>query len=219
MTSHSESPLELLEPARLIPLITIDHVEDAIPLASLFVEAGLPALEIALRTKAAPNAIREIVKNVPQAVVGAGNVMTPHDLRIARECGARFALSPGSSDALLDAAAKANNFPFVPGIATATELMAVISKGFHVVKFFPGATMGGPATLRAMGSAFPHVKFCPTGGTSADDLDDWLAQPNVIAVGGAWLAPPEEIRRKAWDVIGKRARAAVSTYLARRSEA
>ena len=126
-------------------------------------------------------------------------------------------MSPGSSTPLLDAAAKMNSFPFVPGIATATELMTVIAKGFHVVKFFPGATMGGPATLRAMGSAFPHVRFFPTGGTSSDDLDDWLAQPNVIAVGGAWLAPPEEIRKQEWDKIGQRAKAAVTRYLARRA--
>jgi 2-dehydro-3-deoxyphosphogluconate aldolase/(4S)-4-hydroxy-2-oxoglutarate aldolase len=215
MTSHSETPLAILEPARLIPLLTIERIEDAVPLARTLVEAGLPTLEIALRTKVAPNAIRQILRDVPGAVPGAGNVMTPHDLALARDTGARFALSPGSTPALLDAAA-AQDLPFVPGIATASELMNVISAGFHVVKFFPGATLGGAATLRAMAAPFPRVKFCPTGGTSEDDLEEWLAQPNVIAVGGAWLAPIDEIRQQQWDRIGARARAAVQKYLARR---
>ncbi len=215
MTSHSETPLAILEPARLIPLLTIERIEDAAPLAKTLVDAGLPVLEIALRTKVAPNAIRQILRDVPGAIPGAGNVMTPHDLALARDTGARFALSPGSTAALLEAAA-AQDLPFVPGIATATELMNVMSAGFHVVKFFPGATLGGAATLRAMAAPFPRVKFCPTGGTSEDDLEEWLAQPNVIAVGGAWLAPLDEIRNKQWDRIGARARAAVSKYLARR---
>jgi 2-dehydro-3-deoxyphosphogluconate aldolase/(4S)-4-hydroxy-2-oxoglutarate aldolase len=217
MTSHSESPLGLLGPARLIPLIAIDRLEDAVPLARTLVEAGLPTIEVALRTKVAPMAIREIRAKVPQAVLGAGNVMTSHDLHIARDSGARFALSPGATEGLLDAAAAMNDFPFVPGIATASELMRVMSKGFHVVKFFPGAAMGGPEAVRAMGSAFPHVRFCPTGGTSEHDLEDWLAQPNVVAVGGSWLAPADEIARKDWAAIGRRASYAVAKYLAKRA--
>ena len=216
MTSHSETPLAILEPARLIPLLTIERLEDAVPLASTFVKAGLPVLEIALRTKAAPNAIRQILKDVPGAIPGAGNVMTPLDLALARDVGAKFALSPGSTPGLLDAAA-AQDMPFVPGIATASDLMFVMSKGFHVVKFFPGATLGGAATLRAMAAPFPRARFCPTGGTSEDDLEDWLSQPNVIAVGGQWLAPPDEIRAKQWDRIGARADAAVRKYLAKRA--
>ena len=216
MTSHSETPLAILEPARLIPLLTIERLEDAVPLASTLVKAGLPTLEIALRTKVAPQAIRQILKEVPGVIAGAGNIMTPHDLALARDTGATFALSPGSTPALLDAAA-GQDLPFVPGIATASELMFVLSKGFHVVKFFPGATLGGAATLRAMAAPFPRVKFCPTGGTSEDDLEDWLSQPNVIAVGGAWLAPLDEIRAKQWDRIGARAAAAVKKYLAKRA--
>lgn len=216
MTSHSETPLAILEPARLIPLLTIERVEDAVPLAKTLVEAGLPVLEIALRTKVAPNAIRAILREVPGAVPGAGNVMTPHDLALARDTGARFALSPGSTAALLEAAA-AQDMPFVPGVATASEIMNVLSAGFHVLKFFPGASLGGAEALRAMSAPFPRVKFCPTGGTSEADLEDWLAQPNVIAVGGAWLAPIDEIRQKQWDRIGARARAAVQKYLAKRA--
>ena len=140
--------------------------------------------------------------------------MTPHDLQLAREAGARFAFSPGSTPQLLEAAAAMTDFPFVPGIATASELMMAMSAGFHVVKFFPGATMGGAATLRAMGSAFPHARFVPTGGTTEDDLAEWLAQPNVIAVGGSWLAPKEEIARQEWDEISARAKAAVARHRA-----
>ena len=128
-----------------------------------------------------------------------------------------FALSPGGTEALLDEAAAMDDFPFVPGIATASELMKTINKGFHVVKFFPGATMGGPATLRALTSAFPHARFMPTGGVAEEDLDDWLAQPNVVAVGGAWLAPREDIARRDWDAIRRRAESAVARHAAIRA--
>jgi 2-dehydro-3-deoxyphosphogluconate aldolase/(4S)-4-hydroxy-2-oxoglutarate aldolase len=215
MTSPSETPLALLRPARLIPLLTIERVEDATPLARTLVEAGLSTMEIALRTKAAPQAIRAIVREVSGAVIAAGNVMTPHDLALARDCGARFALSPGATDALLDAAAT-QDLPFVPGVATASELMKVLSKGFHVVKFFPAVALGGAEALRAMGAAFPNVRFCPTGGTSEADYEQWLALPNVIAVGGSWLAPPEEIAARDWAMIGKRAQLAVAKFIARR---
>jgi 2-dehydro-3-deoxyphosphogluconate aldolase/(4S)-4-hydroxy-2-oxoglutarate aldolase len=217
MTSHSEAPLALLEPARLIPLIQIDRVEDAVPLARAFVEAGLPTMEIALRTKAAPAAIRAILEKVPGAIPIAGNVMTAHDLQIARSSGARMAVSPGATDELLDAAA-AQDLAFVPGIATPSELMHVLSKGFHVVKFFPAVPFGGSATLRAMAAPFPRAKFYPTGGTSEADFDDWLALENVVAVGGSWLAPREDIERRDWDHIGRRARYLVSKYSAKKAK-
>jgi 2-dehydro-3-deoxyphosphogluconate aldolase/(4S)-4-hydroxy-2-oxoglutarate aldolase len=202
-------------PARLIPLLQIDHVEDAVPMARAFVDAGLNTMEIALRTKAAPDAIGRILKEVPGAVPLAGNVMTAHDLAIARHAGAKMAVSPGSSLELLDAAA-AQDLPFVPGIATPTELMHVISKGFHVVKFFPAVPMGGSGTLRAMAGPFPRVRFYPTGGTSEAEYDEWLRLPQVVAVGGAWLAPLDEIRRKDWELMGKRARYLVGKFVARR---
>jgi 2-dehydro-3-deoxyphosphogluconate aldolase/(4S)-4-hydroxy-2-oxoglutarate aldolase len=213
--SQSETPLALLGPARLVPLLTIERVEDATPLARTLVEAGLNTMEIALRTKAAPQAIRTIVREVPAAVVGAGNVMTPHDLALARDCGARLALSPGATEALLDAAA-AQDLPFVPGVATASELMVALSKGFHVVKFFPAVALGGAEALRAMGAAFPRARFCPAGGTSEAEYEQWLALPNVIAVGGSWLAPREEIAARDWSMIGKRAALAVAKFVAHR---
>ena len=216
MTSPSEAPLDLLAPARLVPLLQINDLEDAVPLARTFVEAGLQVIEIALRTKVAPDAIRIIRQEVHGAVPIAGNIMTAHDLSIARRAGARMAVSPGSSDELLRAAAD-QDLPFMPGIATPTELMHVISKGFHVVKFFPAVPFGGSATLRAMAAPFPKVRFYPTGGTSELEFADWIALQNVVAVGGAWLAPLEEIRRKDWEHIGRRARYMVSQFNGKRS--
>jgi 2-dehydro-3-deoxyphosphogluconate aldolase/(4S)-4-hydroxy-2-oxoglutarate aldolase len=216
MLSQSETPLALLGPARLVPLLTIERLDDAVPLARVLVEAGLNTLEIALRTKSAPQAIRAIAREVSGAIVGAGNVMTPHDLALAKDCGARIAFSPGATEALLDAAA-AQDLPFVPGVATASELMTVLSKGFHVVKFFPAVALGGAEALRAIGSAFPHARFCPTGGTSEAEYEQWLALPNVIAVGGSWLAPKEEIAARDWAMIGKRAQLAVAKFVARRA--
>ena len=154
MLSQSERPLALLAAARLIPLLTIERVEDAVPLAKALVDGGLATMEIALRTPAAPHAIRQIVRHVPAAIPAAGNVMTPRDLALAQEVGAHFALSPGSSPALLDAAA-AGSLPFVPGIATPTELMQVMSKGFHVVKYFPSVPFGGPAASTVARSGSP----------------------------------------------------------------
>ncbi len=215
MTSLSEAPLKILEPARLVPLVQIEDAADAVPMASAFVEAGLPTLEIALRTRAAPEAIRRILTEVPEAVPIAGNVMTEHDLAIAKSAGARMIVSPGSSPKLLDAAADQET-PFVPGIATPSELMHVIAKGFHVVKFFPAVPFGGSGALRAMAAPFPRVKFYPTGGTSEQDYDDWLSLPNVVAVGGAWLAPLEEIERKDWAMLATRARYLVAKFKARK---
>lgn len=216
MISLSEAPLNILQPAKLVPLVQIDDVTDAVPLAKAFVDAGLPTLEIALRTKAAPEAIKRILGEVPKAVPIAGNVMTDHDFSIAKASGARMIVSPGSSQRLLDMAADQDT-PFVPGIATPTELMNVISAGFHIVKFFPAVPFGGSGALRAMAAPFPRVKFYPTGGTSEHDYDDWLKLSNVVAVGGAWLAPVEEIKRKDWDHMGKRAKYLVSKFIAKRS--
>ncbi|MFM1814248.1 MAG: hypothetical protein RLZ98_943 [Pseudomonadota bacterium] len=215
MTSLSEAPLAILEPARLVPLVQIEDAADAVPLARTFVDAGLPTMEIALRTRAAPEAIKRILGEVPGAVPIAGNVMTDHDFNIAKSAGAKMIVSPGSSPKMLDAAAD-QEVPFVPGIATPTELMYVISKGFHVVKFFPAVPFGGSGALRAMAAPFPRVKFYPTGGTSEHEYDEWLKLSNVVAVGGAWLAPLDEIVRKDWDHLANRARYLVSKFKSKR---
>ena len=209
MTSQSELPLIALGSTRLLPLVTIERAEDAVPLAQALVDAGLATIEVALRTPAAAHAIRNILKHVPAAKPVAGNVMTPHDFALASHVGAHFAVSPVATPALLDAAAR-SDMAFIPGVATPSELMGVLSKGFHVVKFFPAMAFGGPEALRAMHAPFPHVRFLPTGGTMDEDLDRWFALPNVVAVGGAWLAPIEDIRNREWDRIRKRAAAAVA---------
>ena len=200
---------ELLRLAPVIPVITIERVADAVPLARALVSGGLRLLEITLRTAAGRDAAAAIVAEVPDAVVGIGTVLTPEDLARSRELGARFALSPGATPELLDAAAK-SDLPFMPGVATASELMAALTRGFDVVKFFPAVPAGGVAALKALTGPFPQARFCPTGGVSEENAADWLALPNVVVVGGSWLTPAGEIRAGAWDRITERARRAAT---------
>lgn len=200
---------ELFQRTRVIPVITIESVEHAVPMAHALVAGGLQCLEITLRTPAAPAAAAAIAKNVPEAIVGIGTVLDSSDLSRARALGARFALSPGTSPELLDAAA-AGELPFVPGIATASELMAALARGFDILKFFPATPLGGTAALRALGGPFPQVRFCPTGGIGEADLPQWVALPNVIAVGGSWLTPLADLRAGRWDAISERARRALA---------
>ena len=200
---------ELFRQARVIPVITIENVEHAIPLARALVAGGLRCLEITLRTSAAPAAVETIAENIPEAIVGVGTVLTSGDLARARALGAHFALSPGAVPELLDAAA-ADELPFVPGVATPSELMAALTRGFDILKFFPAAPFGGIAAMRALGGPFPHVHFCPTGGIGEADLPEWLALPNVIAVGGSWLTPLGDVRAGHWNAITDRARRALA---------
>ncbi len=211
--SRQERLAALFRAARIIPVITIERVEDAVPLARALVAGGLRCLEITLRTPAAAEAAQAIAANVPEAVVGVGTVLTPRDLAAARAIGARFALSPGATPELLDAAA-AGDLPFVPGVATASELMAALARGLDVVKFFPAVPAGGAAALRALAGPFPQARFCPTGGIGAANAAEWLALSNVIAVGGSWLTPPDEIAARAWDAIADRARQSLARIAA-----
>lgn len=198
---------DLLRLAPVIPVITLDRVEDAVPLARALVAGGLPLLEITLRTEAGHDGAAAIIQAVPEAVVGIGTVLTPDDLVRARDLGARYALSPGATPDLLDAAAD-GEMPFMPGVATASELMEALRRGLDVVKFFPAVPAGGTAALKALGGPFPKARFCPTGGVSEENAAAWLALPNVVVVGGSWLAPAADIRAGAWDRITERARRA-----------
>ena len=200
---------DILRAAPVIPVITIEHARDAVPLARALVAGGLQALEITLRTAAASAAAVAISKEVPEALVGIGTVLSPHDLVTARTLKARFALSPGATPDLLDAAAQ-GALPFIPGVQTASELMAALAHGFDVVKFFPAAQAGGIAAVRALDGPFPQVKFCPTGGVGEENFAEWLAQPNVVSVGGSWLAPAADIKAGNWETITERARRAVA---------
>jgi 2-dehydro-3-deoxyphosphogluconate aldolase/(4S)-4-hydroxy-2-oxoglutarate aldolase len=199
----------ILKSSHIIPVLTIERTEDAVPLAHALVAGGLAALEITLRTPAAPAAAAAIADQVPEAILGVGTVLTPQDLETARSLGARFAVSPAATPELLDAAA-AGDLPFLPGVQTASEVMAALARGFEVLKFFPAGQAGGQAMLRALAGPFPQVRFCPTGGVGEDNFTEWLALPNVVAVGGSWLAPAAEVRAGDWTSITTRAHRAVA---------
>jgi 2-dehydro-3-deoxyphosphogluconate aldolase / (4S)-4-hydroxy-2-oxoglutarate aldolase len=203
MTSPTQAPqalLHLVQSARLIPVLTIARVADAVPLARALVAGGVRTLEITLRTAAAVDAAKAIIAEVPDAIVGIGTVLTPDDLARAKSLGARFAVSPGTTRELLEAAA-ASDLPLLPGIATASELMQAQAYGFNLVKFFPAEQSGGIAMLRALGGPFPQTRFCPTGGIGEANAAEWLAEPNVVAVGGSWLCPAADIGSGNWAGI------------------
>ncbi|WP_407519475.1 bifunctional 4-hydroxy-2-oxoglutarate aldolase/2-dehydro-3-deoxy-phosphogluconate aldolase [Methylobacterium oryzisoli] len=199
----------LLAASPVIPVITVPELAHAVPLARALVAGGIRTLEITLRTPVARDAARAIIAEVPEAVVGIGTVLTPDDLQAAHDLGARFALSPGATPDLLRAAAQ-SDMVFMPGIATPSELMQVLAAGFGVAKFFPAVPAGGMAALKALAGPFPQARFCPTGGIGEQDAKAWLALPNVVAVGGSWLAPEAEIREGRFDAITERARRTLS---------
>ena len=208
MTEHpsrQDQLTSLLAVGRVIPVITITRVADAVPLARALVEGGICLLEITLRTEAGLTSAQAIMREVPGAIVGIGTVLTPEDMRRAVDIGARFALSPGATPALLEAAAAAA-IPFLPGIATASEMMGALVCGFDTVKFFPATAAGGLPAIKALAGPFPQARFCPTGGITEDNAPEWLAQPNVVAVGGSWLTPAAEIAAGDWDAITARAK-------------
>jgi 2-dehydro-3-deoxyphosphogluconate aldolase/(4S)-4-hydroxy-2-oxoglutarate aldolase len=201
---------EILVPARIVPVLTIDRAVDGVPLARALVAGGVKVLEVTFRTEAATVAAKAIIAEVPDAIVGIGTVLNGDDLRRARDLGARFAVSPGATPELLDAAA-ANDLPLLPGVATASELMQAQARGFNLLKFFPAEQAGGIPMLRALAGPFPNTRFCPTGGVNAANVAAWLAEPNVIAVGGSWLCPASDIRAANWEVITGRCIDAMKT--------
>lgn len=207
MNERQDATKALLAAAPVVPVITIEATEDAVPLARALLAGGIRAIEITLRTEAGLGAAQAIALSVPEAILGVGTVLTPEDLARAQALGARFALSPGATPQLL-AAAAASPLPFIPGVATASELMAALEAGFDVVKFFPAETMGGIRGLKALAAPFPQVRFCPTGGISEANASEWLKEKAVLAVGGSWIAPPDLIRARNWGEIEQRARAA-----------
>ncbi len=199
----------LMRAARLIPVLTIEDSAHAVPLAKALVAGGVRMLEVTLRTKAGAEAARRISEEVPDAIVGFGTVLSGADLDIAEKLGLRFAFSPGASPALLDAA-KGRALPFVPGIQTASEYMAAAERGFTIAKFFPAEPAGGIPALKALAGPFPQAQFCPTGGIAEDRVAAWLDQPNVLAVGGSWLATAADIRRGDWAALTQRAEKALA---------
>jgi 2-dehydro-3-deoxyphosphogluconate aldolase / (4S)-4-hydroxy-2-oxoglutarate aldolase len=200
MTADQKKFTALLKSAVVIPVLTIERLEHAVPLAKALVAGGVRVLEVTLRTAVAIEAARAIMAVVPEAIVGIGTILNAEDLARAKALGASFGISPGATPDLLKAAA-ASGLPFAPGIATASELMQALAHGFNLVKFFPAEQSGGIKALRALAGPFPDVQFCPTGGVGEANAASWLAEPNVVAVGGSWLCPAADIRSGNWDGI------------------
>jgi 2-dehydro-3-deoxyphosphogluconate aldolase / (4S)-4-hydroxy-2-oxoglutarate aldolase len=200
---------EVLRRAPVVPILTIDRREVALPLARALAEGGLGILEVTLRTSAALAAIHEIANGLPEAVVGAGTVRSPEQAQDAIEAGARFLVSPGMTPRLL-AAAQSWSLPFLPAVATASEAMALSDMGYRVLKFFPAEPAGGVATLKALAAPLPELVFCPTGGIDVAKARDYLTQPNVVCVGGSWVAPTPTIAAGNWAAITALARVAAA---------
>lgn len=194
--------------APVIPVLVLDDAGRAEGLAKALVAGGLPALEVTLRTPAALDAIREM-SNVEGGVVGAGTLLTPEDVKAAKEAGAQFGVSPGATDRLL-AACEDLDLPLLPGVATATEAMALLERGYTVQKFFPAEANGGAPALKAIGAPIPQVRFCPTGGVSLKNAPDYLSLSNTLCVGGSWVAPKDAIDAQDWDRIEALAREAAA---------
>ncbi len=199
----------ILAAAPVVPVLTVVDVRIAVPLARALVKGGLPAIEITLRTDAALDAVRAVAAEVEGAFAGVGTVVDAAQLRQAEAAGAVFAVSPGATSRLLDAAAD-SAVPLLPGAATASEAMTLFERGHEIVKFFPAEPAGGVAYLRALAAPLPGLRFCPTGGVSAKNAPDYLKLENVICVGGSWVAPGEAIVAGDWRGIEDLARQAAA---------
>lgn len=199
----------ILALAPVVPVVIIDAIEDAVPLARALVEGGLPAIEVTLRTPVALEAIRAIAAEVEGAHVGVGTVIDAGQLAAAERAGACFAVSPGHTARLLDAAAD-SDLPLLPGVATASEAISLIERGYRFAKFFPAEPAGGHAYLSALASPLPQLRFCPTGGITLDSAPRYLALPNVVCVGGSWMLPRERIAARDWTAITTASRAAAA---------
>src|SRR6185369_7931711 len=193
-------PTPLVAQTLVIPVLTIERAADAVPLARALVAGGLPVIEVTLRTKAALEAIKAIAAQVPDCVVGVGTVTRVSDIAAAIGAGAKYLVSPGTP-AELAAALAAASVPVLPGCATVSEAMALAARGFKVLKFFPAEASGGVAWLKSVGAPLPDAKFCPTGGIDGKNVATYLACPNVLAVGGSWVAPKGAIASADWPRI------------------
>lgn len=194
--------------APIVPVIVVKDVAHAVPLAQALVKGGLPALEVTLRTPCALEAIRAMA-DVEGGVVGAGTLITPADVKAAKAAGAKFGVSPGATDSLVKAC-EDEGLPLLPGAVTASEVMAMLEKGYDMLKFFPAATSGGAAAIKALGGPLPQVTFCPTGGISLSNANDYLSLKNVACAGGSWVAPDDLVQAGDWAGIEALAREAAA---------
>ncbi|MFC8710065.1 bifunctional 4-hydroxy-2-oxoglutarate aldolase/2-dehydro-3-deoxy-phosphogluconate aldolase [Streptomyces sp. NPDC057197] len=202
--SGSTSVLDL---APVLPVVVLEDPAAAVPLARALVAGGLPAIEVTLRTPAAPEAIAAIAAEVPGAVVGAGTVVTPAQVEQCVVAGARFLVSPGWTDTLLSAMA-ASGLPYLPGVSTTSEVVALLERGVREMKFFPAEAAGGTAYLRSLAGPLPQARFCPTGGIGPGTAPDYLALPNVGCVGGSWMVPADAVAAGDWARVERLAREA-----------
>jgi len=199
--------MSVLDLAPVVPVVVIEDAADAVPLARALVAGGLPAIEVTLRTPAALDAVRAIAAEVPEAVVGTGTVVTPEQVTASVAAGARFLVSPGWTDVLLDAM-RASGVPFLPGVSTASEVVALLERGVREMKFFPAQAAGGTAYLKSLAGPLPQARFCPTGGIGPANAPDYLSLPNVGCVGGTWMLPADALAARDWARVEELARAA-----------
>ena len=194
------APSDLFKLSPVVPVMVIERLEDAVPMAEALMAAGVPILEVTLRTPVALAAIEKIREKLPRAVVGAGTVTTPEEIAQVKAAGAQFAISPGITYELLRAGAH-GDVPLIPGVATISELMTAKELGYTHLKFFPAEAAGGCAMLKSIAGPFPDIRFCPTGGINQGNYRDYLALPNVKCVGGSWILPKDAIDAKNWFAV------------------
>jgi len=200
MNKAQLTALTVMQQGPVIPVLVIDKVSHAVPLAKALLAGGIKVLEVTLRTDCALDAIAKIAEQVPEAIIGAGTVITNQQFKEAKSAGAQFVISPGLTDSLLDHAASSNT-PFIPGISTVSELMKGMDRGLTEFKFFPAEANGGVPALKALAAVFPKVHFCPTGGITINNASHYLTLPNVVCVGGSWLATPQLLNDENFDEI------------------
>ncbi|WQU22858.1 bifunctional 4-hydroxy-2-oxoglutarate aldolase/2-dehydro-3-deoxy-phosphogluconate aldolase [Helicobacter pylori] len=192
--------IEILQISPIVPVVVIENIKDAVPLAQSLIEGGIPIIEVTLRSSCALEAIELIAKNVPKMHVGAGTILNLTQLEQAQNRGAEFLISPGLTPSLLEYAKK-KDMPLIPGVSSSSEVMQALELGYNALKFFPAEYCGGVKLLNAFNGPFKGVKFCPTGGISVDNMRSYLALENVVCVGGSWLTPKNLIQNKEWDKI------------------
>lgn len=207
LPQNTKRLLEILTAQPVIPVVAVESAIEGVNLARALAAGGIKAIEVTLRTPAALDAIRAIVSEVPETVCGAGTILDTKQFDKATKAGARFIVSPGASMEILDAARSAEP-PLLPGSATPSELMAMLQEGYEILKFFPAEQVGGANFLRSIAPVFPMLSFCPTGGISLSNVKDYLSLPNVICVGGSWVAPKNAVAAGDWDTVTKFAREA-----------
>lgn len=205
------TPQQIMTASPIIPVIAIDDANQAVDLAHALIDGGINVLEITLRTPAAIDAIRLIINNLPEVIIGAGTVLSTNDLLAVQDAGAKFAISPGSTESLLSEAKK-RDFPLLPGVATASEIMMGLDLGYDHFKLFPAMSAGGITALKSFSGPFQTAKFCPTGGVNENNFLDFLALDNVLCIGGSWIAPSSLSRDRKFADITQLTASALSLY-------